>query len=69
MEANFFFCLEVYILNSFCIEKMVRSNEHQQQGRKKRDMLLFRLEQNSSLVASLHDVVVLVVHDLLSIFS
>ncbi len=31
-------CLEVCILNSFCMEKMVRSGEHQQRERKKRDM-------------------------------
>ena len=32
----FFFCVEVCILNSFCMEKMVRSGEHQQRGRKKK---------------------------------
>ncbi len=26
----FLFCLEVCILNNFCMEKMVRSNQHQQ---------------------------------------
>ncbi len=52
MEANFFFCLEVCILNSFCMKKMVRSTEHQQRGRKKREMLSFRLELAKQLIGS-----------------
>ncbi len=48
----FFYCLEVCILNSFCMEKMVRSGEHQQRGRKKRDMLSFRLELAKELIGS-----------------
>ena len=35
LRRNFFFCVEVCIMNSFCMEKMFRSGEHQQRGRKK----------------------------------
>ena len=48
----FFFCLEVSILNSFCLEKMVRPSEHQRLGRKKRDILSFRLQLAKELIGS-----------------
>ncbi len=35
----FFYCIEVSILNCFCMEKMLKPNEHLQRGRKKRNML------------------------------
>ena len=40
----FSFCVEVCVLNSLCLKKMVRPVEHQQRGRRKRNMLSFRLE-------------------------
>ena len=48
----FFYCVEVCILNSFCMEKMVRPTEHQQRGRKKRDMLSFRLDLARELIGT-----------------
>ncbi len=50
--GEFLFCLDVCILNSFCMEKMVRSNQHQQRDRKKRDMLSFRLELEKQLIGN-----------------
>ena len=32
---EFYYCLEVSMLNSFCLEKMVKPADHQQRGRKK----------------------------------
>ena len=48
----FFYCIEVCILNSFCLEKMVKPVEHQQRGRKKRDILSFRLDLAKQLIGS-----------------
>ena len=44
--------MEVCILNSFRLEKMVRPVEHQQRGRKKRDVLSFRLELAKRLIGN-----------------
>ncbi len=40
------------ILNSFCLEKMVKPEDHQQRGRKKRDMLSFVIELATPLIDS-----------------
>ncbi len=37
----FFYCLEVSILNSYCLEKMVKPEDHQQRGRKKKRHAFF----------------------------
>ena len=39
-------------MNRFCVEKMFRSGEHQQRGRKIRDMLSFRLELAKQIIGS-----------------
>ena len=48
----FFYCIEVTILNSFCLEKMVKPSGHLQRGRKKRNILSFRLELAKKLIGS-----------------
>ena len=55
VAAHFFYCVEVCNLNSFCMEKMVRPIEHQQRGRKKRDMLSFRLDLARELIGILFE--------------
>ena len=45
----FFYCVEVCI---FCMEEMVRPIEHQQRGRKMRDVLSYRLKLARELIGT-----------------
>ncbi len=57
-------------MNSFCLEKMVKPADYQQRGRKKRDMLSFRIELAIELVGYfLHGNVQLDDLDHLSMFN